>query len=88
MGSPNLVAVKVSTPEFQKVIVEASNGFRYHADLSPLSKVYCFPKSKIEWDQVLPDSYGTALIWTSRFEAHMDQIIGFAYKTEKIPQSA
>ena len=88
MGSPNPVAVKVFTPEFEKVIVEASDGFRYYADLSSLSKVYCFPKNKAEWDQVSPDSFGTALIWTSRFEAHMDQIIGLAYKTEKIPQSA
>ena len=88
MGSPNPVVVKVSTPEYQKVIVEASDGHRYYSDLSSLSRVYCFPKDKTEWDQVSADSFGTALVWTSRFETHMDQIIGLAYKTERIAQSA
>jgi hypothetical protein len=88
MGSPNPVVVKVSTPEYKKVVVEASDGFRYYADLSSLSGVYCFPKNKSEWDLVSADSFGTALIWTSRFEAHMDQIIGLTYKTEKNAQSA
>ena len=88
MGSPNPLIVKVSTPEYQKIIVEASDGNRYHSDLSALSIVYCFPKNKSEWDQLSPDSFGSALVWTSRFEAHMDQIIGFAFKIEKIAQSA
>lgn len=88
MGSPDPVAVRVFTPEYKKVVVEASDGHRYHADLSSLSGVYCFPKNKAEWDQVSADSFGSALIWTSRFEAHMDQIIGLAYKTENLMQSA
>lgn len=88
MGSPNPVVVKVSTPEYLKVIVEASDGRRYYADLSSLSGVYCFPKNKTQWDQVAADSFGSALVWTTRFEAHMDQIIGLAYKTETVAQSA
>ena len=88
MGSPNPVVVKVSTPEYHKVVVEASDGHRYYSDLSSLSRVYCFPKDKAELDQVSADSFGSALVWTSRFEAHMDQIIGLAYKTEKVAQSA
>jgi hypothetical protein len=88
MGSSNPVVVKLSTPEYQKIIVEASDGLRYYADLSSLSRVYCFPKNKTEWNQVSADSFGTALIWTSRFEAHIDQIIGLAYKTEKVSQAA
>ena len=41
-----------------------------------------------EWTQVSVDSYGRALIWTSRFEAHIDQIIGLTFKKEKVQQSA
>ena len=88
MGTPNPVIISVLTPEYQKIVVEASNGIRYFSDLSKLYIVYCFPKNKTEWDLVSADSYGTALIWTSRFEVHMDQIIGLAYKQEKIAQSA
>jgi hypothetical protein len=88
MGSPNPLVVNVSTPEYQKVIVEASDGLRYYSDLSSLSKVYCFPKNKTEWDQVSADSFGSALIWSTRFEVHMDQVVGLADKTEKIAQSA
>jgi hypothetical protein len=88
MGSPNPVIINVTTPEFKKVVVEASDGVRYYSDLSVLSLVYCYPKDSAEWDKVYADSFGTALIWTSRFEVHMDQVIGLAYKTEKIARSA
>ena len=88
MDTPNPLIISVTTPEYKKVIIEASNGTRYYTDLSLLAEVYCFPKLKSEWDQVSPDSYGLALIWTSRFEVHIDQIIVLAYKKEKIPQSA
>lgn len=88
MGSPNPLIIKVSTPEYKKVIVDASDGNRYHSDLSSLEKVYCFPKTKTEWDKVSSDSFGSALIWESRFEAHMDQIIGLAYKIELITKTA
>jgi len=88
MGSPNPLIVKVATPEYKKVVVDASDGQRYFADLSTLSQVYCFPKDKAEWDRVSPDSFGSALTWASRFEAHMDQIIGLAYKTETVVKTA
>ena len=88
MGTPNPLIISVLTPEYKKAVIEASDGVRYFTDLSSLSQVYCFPKAKSEWDQVSPDSYGLALIWASRFEVHIDQIIALAYKKEKIPQSA
>lgn len=88
MGVTDPVIVKIAIPEYKKIIIEASDGLRYHSDLSELSRVYCFPKSKEEWTQVNVDSYGRALIWTSRFEAHIDQIIGLAFKKEKVQQSA
>lgn len=34
------------------------------------------------------DSYGTALIWKSRFEVHIDQVIGLAYQVESLQTSA
>lgn len=88
MGTTAPVIIKVEIPEYRKVIVEASDGLRYHSDLSALSQVYCFPKSKEEWAQVSVDSYGRSLIWTSRFEAHIDQVMGLAFKKEKVQQSA
>lgn len=88
MGPTNPVILNVSTPEYQRVIIDCSNGIRYYSDLSALNAVYCFPKNKIDWDKVSPDSYGIALIWTTRFEAHIDQIIALAYKTENLPKSA
>lgn len=88
MGVTNPVILKIEMPEYKKIIIESSDGLRYHSDLSDLSRVYCFPKSREEWVQVSVDSYGRALIWTSRFEAHIDQIIGIAFKKEKIQQSA
>lgn len=88
MGTTAPVIIKIEILEYRKVVIEASDGLRYYSDLSALSQVYCFPKSKEEWTQVSIDSYGRALIWTSRFEAHIDQIIGLAFKKEKVQQSA
>ncbi len=88
MGSSPPVILKFMTPEYKKVVIEASNGKRYHSDLSYLSKVYCFPKNSEEWSKVTQDSAGYALVWTSRFEVHIDQIIGLATKIEDISKSA
>lgn len=88
MGTTTPLVVRVMTPEYKKIIVETSNGMRYFSDLTTLEKVYCFPKDKQEWDKVSADSFGSALVWASRFEVHIDQIIGLAYKTESIAKSA
>ena len=66
----------------------ASDGSRYEADLSPLSTVYCFPRDAAAWSRVSIDSYGLALVWTSRFEVHVDQIIGLATRVQRITASA
>lgn len=84
MGAPAPVIVRVETPSLGRVIVETSDGTRYHADLSPLSAVYCYPRSQTAWDEVSPDSHGLALIWTSRFEVHVDQVIGLADRVEPL----
>ena len=88
MGSPHPLIVRVTAPEYKKLIVETSDGTRYYSDLSPLESVYCFPKNQSEWRLVSVDGFASALIWVSRFEAHVDQIIGLAYKKESLPQSA
>jgi hypothetical protein len=82
MGISTPVILKIATPDYKKLIVDTSDGKRYHSDLSPLSNVYCFPKTAAEWEMVNADSDGFALIWSSRFEAHIDQIIAFATKIE------
>jgi len=83
MGSTHPVIVKVAAPKRGKITIETSDGFRYHADLSPLSRVYCYPKSNKEWAAVSIDDFGTALIWKNRFEVHVDQIVGLAKKVER-----
>jgi hypothetical protein len=80
--------VKVTTPEYGRVVVETSDGLRHSADLSSLAPVYCYPRNKAEWDQVAPDSYGVALVWTTRFEIHVDQVIGLADRTETFQKTA
>ena len=87
MDSPSPVITKISTPSFKKVVIEASDGNRYYSDLTSFSKVYCFPKTESDWKQVSVDSYGLGLVWTSRFEVHVDQVIGLAAKVESIQQA-
>ena len=86
MDSSTRVILKVETPEYKKVVIETSDGQRYFSDLKALSSVYCYPKTKPDWDKVSADSYGRALIWSSRFEAHIDQVIGLSYKSEKVSE--
>jgi hypothetical protein len=77
-----LTVLAVSTPRHGHVIVDASDGVRYHSDLSGFSGVHCFPRSEAEWRQVSVDSYGLALVWSSRFEVHVDQVVALAYRRE------
>ena len=79
------VIKSVSTPEYKKVIIETNNK-RYSADLGDFLKVYCFP-SEEEWPKVSIDSRGIDLVWPSRFEVHVDQVIDRAYKVEDIQQA-
>lgn len=70
----------VSTPEYRRVEIAASDGKRYSADLSLFRDVSCFPRTAEEWRRVSIDSYGLGLVWASRFEVHADQVIGLADK--------
>jgi hypothetical protein len=84
MGSATPVIRAVSTAGYMKVSIEASDGNRYHADLSSFSRVYCFPHDASEWARVSIDSYGLCLTWATRFEVHIDQVLGLATRVEPI----
>jgi hypothetical protein len=88
MGGPTPVIRAVSTPAYMKVSIEASDGRRYDADLSSFSSVYCFPRNAEEWASVSIDSYGLGLMWATRFEVHIDQVIGLATQVEPLETSA
>jgi hypothetical protein len=64
--------------------IDASDGNRYEADLSSFAAVYCFPRDPDAWSRVSIDSHGLGLIWASRFEVHVDQIVGLATHVDPV----
>ncbi len=88
MGSTTSVILNVSAPKLGTVIVETSNGNRYYSDLSSLKAVYCYPKTNEQWKKVNIDSYGLGLMWSSRFEVHVDQVIALATKVEAVKKAS
>ena len=84
MGNTTPVVTKINTPSYQKLVIETADGYRYESDLSSLSKVYCFPKNAADWKRCSIDTYGLGIIWSSRFEVHVDQVIGLATQTKKL----
>jgi len=88
MGTSSAVIVKVNTPVYAQVEIETSDGMLYLADLSSFSSVYCFPKTPEQWCAVSQDSAGLALVWTSRFEVHVDQVVALATRVEHRRQTA
>lgn len=85
MGASTPVILRVSAPEHGRVIVDAADGMRYHADLSVFAGVCCFPLTEHEWRQITIDSYGLGLVWSNRFEVHADQIVALAHLREPLP---
>jgi|GEM_PF-1830452 len=83
MGQTSTIITKVSCPTYGKVLIETVQGDLYFSDLSSLSKVYCYPKNKKAWEDVSIDQDGLALVWSCRFEAHVDQIIALSTRVEK-----
>lgn len=88
MGNPTPVILKVIAPKHGQVIIETSDGKRYHTNLAAFEKVYCYPDSEQVWTQVSIDPYGLGLIWPTRFEVHVDQIIALADKIEMISMAS
>jgi hypothetical protein len=83
MAYSSPVIKKIIPLEYGKLAIETNHGVRYEADLSTLSDDYCFPKNDEEWRKCHIDSYGLGVIWFSRFEVHVDQIIGLATSADK-----
>ena len=88
MDRPAPLILSVATPAYGQVAIDTSDGNRYRADLTPLSAVYCFPPNMKEWRKVSIDGYGLALVWSFRFEAHVDQVIGLATRVESVAPKA
>jgi hypothetical protein len=81
--------VSVSPPAYGRVIVETSDGLRHHADLAPVfSTVHCYPKDAGSWATVTPDAAGLALVWPSRFEVHVDQVLALADRVDPARHTA
>lgn len=80
MDNPTPLITKIEVPSYKKIVIEASDGKRYESNLSRFETVYCFPKNLEEWKKVSIDNYGLALVWASRFEVHVDQVIAYAEK--------
>ncbi len=88
MGPTTPLIRAVSTPEYGRVVIAASDGNRYSSDLSSFREVSCYPPDTDAWARVSIDSYGLALVWACRFEVHADQIVGLADKVERIEAAA
>lgn len=88
MGGATPLIQSVATPAYMRVSIEASDGRQYEADLSSFALVHCFPRNLEEWRKVSIDSYGLGLIWASRFEVHVDQIVGLATRVEPVRKNA
>ena len=72
--------------DYNKLAIETTAGKRYYSDLSFFRKVFCYPSEK-DWKKVSIDSYGLDLVWSSRFEIHVTQVIDSAYQVEEIKQA-
>jgi len=88
MGRATPVIRTAITPAYGRVVVEASDGNRYSADLSSFRSVSCYPPDADSWSRVSVDSYGLALVWACRFEVHADQVVGLADKVERVHAAA
>jgi hypothetical protein len=86
MDSSATIIKKVIPLEYNKLIIETNEGERYFSDISFFQKVFCYPKTE-DWAKVSIDSYGLDLIWPTRFEIHITQVIDSSYRTEKIKRA-
>ena len=75
MNKTTLLIVSVSALQNSLVEVQLSDGSVIQADLSRFNAVCCFPKTDADWQKVSVDSHGLDLIWASRFEVHVDQVL-------------
>ena len=88
MDKANPLILNVKPLTLPKLIIETNDGYYHTSDLSEFKNVFCFPKTQKEWETVSPDADGIALIWSTRFEVHVDQIIPNSEKVEPIKHVA
>ena len=88
MGHTTPLIRTVTTPAYGRVVIEASDGNRYSADLSSFRAVSCYPPDAEAWSHVSIDGYGLALVWACRFEVHAEQVVGLADKVERVDAAA
>src|SRR5437773_10166066 len=50
--------------------------------------VHCYPKDAAAWSTVTPDAAGLALVWSTRFEVHVDQVLALADRVEPARRTA
>jgi hypothetical protein len=86
MDNTSTIIKKVIPLEYNKLVIETNENEKFFADLSTFSKVYCYPGID-DWKNVSIDSYGIDLIWPTRFEVHITQVIDSSYKVERIKQA-
>ena len=78
------IIVKVTPLRCSKIQIETNSGKRYTSNLEEFKKVFCFPKTKRDWENVSITTGGYSLTWSTRFEVHVDQVIDAAMKVEKL----
>ena len=86
MDSTTELIKEVKPLEYNKLVIETTSGKRFFSDLSFFQKVYCYPEKK-EWKKVSIDSYGLDIVWPSRFEVHVTQVIDASYRVEEIKRA-
>ena len=74
MDSTNKIIRQVSAVDYKRVKLTLTDGTVVFSDLSEFADVYCFPREE-EWKNVSVDSYGRGIVWSSRFELHIDQVL-------------
>ena len=82
MDSANKIIRHFEIIEYKKIKIILNDGTIIFSNLKDFDDVYCFPREN-QWGLISIDSYGRGLIWPSRFEIHIDQIIDSAYLVEK-----
>jgi hypothetical protein len=82
VDSTNKIIKYFEILEYKKIKIILNDGTIIFSNLDEFEDVYCFPKEG-DWKNVSIDSYGRGLIWSTRFEVHIDQVIDASYSTEK-----
>jgi hypothetical protein len=82
VDSTNKIIKYFEVLEYKKIKIVLNDGTVVFSDLKEFDDVYCFPTEK-DWNKISIDNYGRGLIWSTRFEVHIDQIIDSSYSVEK-----